>query len=62
MSFHLTTQELNAERAKHRGEIIPAPALSIMDAETDALKAAGLERRALKPGAVAPEFMLPGTR
>ena len=62
MSFHLTTQELNAERAKYRSGIIPAPALSIMDAETDALKAAGLERRALKPGAVAPDFMLPDSR
>jgi peroxiredoxin len=59
MSSRLTTQELNAARAKYRGKIIPGPALSVMDAETDALKASGLERRALKPGAVAPDFMLP---
>ena len=59
MSTHLTTQELDAARAKYRGEIIPAGALSVMDAETEALRASGIERRALKPGAVAPDFMLP---
>ena len=59
MSTHLTTQELDAARAKYRGEIIPADALSVMDAETEALRASGIERRALKPGAVAPDFMLP---
>jgi hypothetical protein len=57
--MHLTTQELDATRAKYRGEIIPADALSVMDAETEALRACGIERRALKPGAVAPDFMLP---
>jgi len=57
--MHLTTQELDATRAKYRGEIIPADALSVMDAETEALRASGIERRALKPGAVAPDFMLP---
>ena len=57
--MHLTTQELDAARAKYRGEIIPADALSVMDAETEALRASGIERRALKPGAVAPDFMLP---
>jgi peroxiredoxin len=35
MSTHLTTQELDAARTKYRGEIIPADALSVMDAETD---------------------------
>ena len=59
MSTHLTTQELAAARAKYRGEIIPADALSVMDTETEALRASGIERRALKPGAVAPDFMLP---
>jgi hypothetical protein len=59
MSTHLTTQELDAALAKYRGEIIPADALSVMDAETEALRASGIERRALKPGAVAPDFMLP---
>jgi hypothetical protein len=59
MSTHLTTQELDAARAKYRDEIIPAGALSVMDAETEALRSSGIERRALKPGAVAPDFMLP---
>jgi hypothetical protein len=36
MSMHLTTQELDAARAKYRGQIIPADALSVMDAETEA--------------------------
>jgi hypothetical protein len=57
--MHLTTQELDAARAKYRGQIIPADALSVMDAETEALRASGIERRALEPGAVAPDFMLP---
>lgn len=59
MATPLTTQELEAARAKYRGELIPADALSVMDAETEALRASGLERRALQPGAVAPDFMLP---
>jgi hypothetical protein len=59
MSMHLTSQELDATRAKYRGEIIPAGDLSVMDAETEALRASGIERRALKPGAIAPDFMLP---
>jgi peroxiredoxin len=59
MSTHLTTEELAAARAKYRGEIIPADALSVMDTETEALRASGIEHRALKPGAVAPDFMLP---
>jgi hypothetical protein len=59
MSTHLTTQELDAVRAKYRGEIIPGGALSVMDAETEALRASGIERRALHAGAVAPDFVLP---
>jgi hypothetical protein len=51
--MHLTTQELDAARAKYRGQIIPADALSVMDAETEALRASGIERRALELGAVA---------
>lgn len=61
MTTHLTTQELDAARAKYRGEIIPAPALSVMDAETEALRASGIKDRALKPGTVAPDFVLPDT-
>jgi peroxiredoxin len=59
MSTHLTTQELDAVRAKYRGEIIPGGALSVMDAETEALRVSGIGRRALHAGAVAPDFMLP---
>jgi peroxiredoxin len=59
MSDHLTTQELDAARAKYRGEIIPAPALAVIDAEIEVLRVSGLEDRALKPGRVAPDFMLP---
>jgi hypothetical protein len=32
MSTYLTTQELDAARAKYRGEVIPAGALSVIDA------------------------------
>ena len=59
MSDHLTTQELAVARTKYRSEIIPTAALSVMDAETEALRASGLEDRALKPGLFAPDFMLP---
>jgi|SRR5271165_3781613 len=59
MSTHLTIQELDAALAKYRGEIIPGGVLSVMDAETEALRASGIERRALQPGAVAPDFILP---
>jgi hypothetical protein len=58
MSTHLTTRELDSTRAKYRREIIPGDALSVMDSETEALRASGIERRALKPGAIAPDFML----
>ena len=61
MTTHLTTQELDAARAKYRGEIIPASALSVMDAEIEALRASGIKDRALKPGTVAPDFVLPDT-
>jgi len=59
MPDHLTTQELDGARAKYRGEIIPGAALSMIDAETEALRASGIEDRALKPGLLAPDFMLP---
>jgi hypothetical protein len=52
MSTHLTSQELDATRAKYRGEI-PVGDLLVMDAETEALRASGIERLALKPGATA---------
>lgn len=59
MSNYLTTQEIDAARTKYRGEIIPASALAVIDAEIEVLRASGLEDRALKPGLLAPDFMLP---
>jgi peroxiredoxin len=59
MSDHLTTQELDAARAKYRAEIIPVPALAVIDAEIEVLRVSGFEDRALKRGRVAPDFMLP---
>ncbi len=58
INYH-TTRELNAARAKYRGQIIPKPALTIMDAETSRLATSGLAARALKVGDTAPDFILP---
>jgi hypothetical protein len=49
MSSRLTTQELDATRAKYRREIIPAPSLAGVDAEIEFLRVSGFEGRALKP-------------
>jgi peroxiredoxin len=59
MIDHQTTRELDAARAKYRGEIIPKPALAIMDAETARLAASDLAAAALKVGDPAPDFILP---
>jgi peroxiredoxin len=59
MIGYQTTREINAARAKYRGQIIPKPALAIMDAETSRLAASGLAARALKVGNTAPDFILP---
>lgn len=59
MIGYQTTRELNAARAKYRGQIIPKPALAIVDAETSRLAASGLAARALKVGDAAPDFILP---
>ncbi len=59
MIGYQTTREINAARAKYRGQIIPKPALAIMDAETSRLAASGLAARALKVGDAAPDFILP---
>ena len=59
MSLPETTLELAAARAKYRGEIIPKPALAVMDAETSRLVATNLASHALKVGDQAPDFMLP---
>ena len=59
MIGYQTTREMKATREKYRGQIIPQPALAIMDAETSRLAASGLAARALKVGAAAPDFILP---
>jgi len=59
LGLNQTTRELDAARAWYRGEIIPKPALAVMDAETARLAASGVALRALKPGAAAPDFILP---
>jgi peroxiredoxin len=59
MSLHQTTRELDATRARYRGQIIPKPALAVMDAETSRLAATDLASHALKVGDQAPDFMLP---
>ena len=58
INYH-TTRELNAARAKYRGQVIPKPALAVMDAETSRLAASGLAARALKVGDTARDFILP---
>lgn len=59
MINYQTTRELNAARAKYRGEIIPKPALAVMDKETSRLAASDLAAGALKTGVAAPDFILP---
>ena len=59
MIGYQTTREMKATREKYRGQIIPQPALAIMDAETSRLAASGLAARALKVGDAAPDFILP---
>jgi peroxiredoxin len=59
MIGYQTTREMKATREKYRGQIIPKPALAIMDAETSRLAASGLAARALKVGDTAPDFILP---
>ncbi len=59
MIGYQTTREMNAARAKYRGQIIPQPALTIMDAETSRLAASNLAAHALKVGNAAPDFILP---
>jgi peroxiredoxin len=59
INTHETTRELDAARARYRGQVIPTPALYIMDAETARLAMSGLADRALKPGDTAPDFILP---
>ena len=59
MINYQTTRELDAARARYRGQIIPKPALAVMDAETSRLAASHLTAHALKVGDAAPDFILP---
>ncbi len=59
LDLHETTREVDAARARYRGEIIPEPALAVMDAETARLAASDLASHALKAGDTAPDFILP---
>jgi peroxiredoxin len=54
-----TTRELDAARARYRGQITPKPALAVMDAEITRLAASGLPKHALKVRDTAPDFILP---
>src|SRR5580692_1579740 len=59
MIGYQTTRELNAARAKYRGQIIPKAALTVMDAETSRLTASDLAAHALTVGNISPDFILP---
>jgi peroxiredoxin len=59
MIGYQTTREMKVARAKYRGQIIPKPALAIMDAEISRLAVSNLTARALKVGDSAPDFILP---
>ena len=59
MIGYQTTRELNATRAKYRGQLLPKSALAVMDAETSRLAASDLVAHALKVGDPAPDFILP---
>lgn len=50
---------MDSARNFYRGQKIPKPALKIMDAATAELEANGSSSRALKPGDIAPDFILP---
>ena len=59
ITIHQTTRDLDAARARYRGQIISKPALAVMDAETSRLAASNLTTHALKAGDAAPDFILP---
>jgi hypothetical protein len=59
VNSHETTRELEAARAKYRGQMIPKPALAIMDAEMARVAASNMASNALKVGDTAPDFILP---
>ena len=55
---HRTSKELDDARARYRGSIIPAEKVAVMDAQTEALRASDMTRNVLKPGVLAPDFIL----
>jgi peroxiredoxin len=59
MSTLTTTQEMDSARDSYRGQKIPKPALKIMDAATAELENSGATSHALRPGDIAPDFILP---
>jgi peroxiredoxin len=59
MDILTTTQELDSARNFYRGQKIPKPALKIMDAAMAELENNAVASRALKPGDIAPDFILP---
>jgi peroxiredoxin len=54
-----TTQEMDSARNLYRGLKIPKPALKIMDASTAQLENKAVASHVLKPGGIAPDFILP---
>jgi peroxiredoxin len=54
-----TTQEMDSARNLYRGLKIPKPALKIMDASTTELENKAVASHVLKPGGIAPDFILP---
>ena len=54
-----TTQELDSARDFHRGRKTPKRALAIMDAARVELENHDIAGHALRPGAIAPDFILP---
>ena len=54
-----TTQELDSARDFYRGKKTPATALKVMDAATAELETDDAAAGALKPGDLAPDFILP---
>ena len=59
MSTLTTTQEMDLARELYRGKKIPKPALKIMDAATAQLVNNSVASHALRPGDLAPDFILP---
>jgi hypothetical protein len=59
MNTLTTTQELDNARNYYRNERLSNDVLKVMDAATEELTERGVVERAIKPGATAPDFILP---